>query len=88
MKMKKAVRDIQTQLALERIAKSPRVSSRCLRADENLSVLKSNHIGRARKLEKPPVQFRHPPVRDQDHAQFGQTRETARLLRRNPKTGP
>ena len=87
MKVEKPVRDIQTQLALKRIAESPRVSSRGLSADENLSVLKGDYIGRTRKLEKPPVQFRHPPIRDQDHVHFGQARQNARLLRRNLEAG-
>jgi hypothetical protein len=86
MEMEETVRYIQANLAFERVAKSPRVTSRRLDADKNLSVLKCDDISRPWKIEKMAMQFRHAPVRNKDHSQLRQTRQVAWLSPRNLKT--
>ena len=77
MEMEKPVRDIQPQLSLKGIPKSPRLSACCFGTYEDLSMLKGNDISRPGKMKKPAMQLRHAPVRDQDYAQGGQARQAA-----------
>jgi hypothetical protein len=86
MEMEETVRDVQANLTFERVAKSPRVTSRCLNANKNLSVLKCDDIRRTRKMEKMAMQFRHAPIRNQNHGQLRQTRQDAWLSPRNFET--
>jgi hypothetical protein len=67
MEMEQSMRDVQAQLSAKRIAKSPCVGSRYLDADKDLSMLKCNYIRRTRKMKKTAMQFRHAPVRNQNH---------------------
>src|SRR5436190_6749679 len=80
LQMEKPMCDVQTQLTLNRIPKSPRLTPRCLDADENLPMLKCDHVRRAGKMEEPAMQFRHAPVRNQDHVQLGDALQAPALL--------
>ena len=66
--MKKAMRDIELQLMLERGPEAPRLASRGFRADKNLAVLKSDHVGGSRLLKKAPMQFRHAAIGNENDA--------------------
>ena len=83
MQMEKSMCNVQTQFTLKRIAKLPRVISGCFDADDDLSVVKCNHVRRPGKVNKPAMQFRHALVRNQDHIQLGDTLQAAALLPRN-----
>ena len=83
MQMQEAMRYIKTKLMLQRGAEAPGLAPRCLRADKNLTVLKGDHVGRARLLKKSTMQFRHTPVGHKDDADFTERAQNARF--RSPK---
>src|SRR5687767_11255792 len=80
------MRNVQPQLALQRIPEPPRVGSRSLGADKDLTVLKRNYIRRPWKMKKPAVQFRHPPFRDEVRVQLRLVCQAAVLFSRNLET--
>jgi len=62
MEMEKSVSNVQTDLFRNGTAKSPGMTSRCLNADEDFSVLKRDNISRTTKIKKSTMQFRHSSV--------------------------
>jgi hypothetical protein len=86
--MEKSVRDIQTEFVFKRAAKSPRLISRCLGTDENLAMLKCNHVGRSAQMQETAMQLRHAPIRNQDHAQITQVRRPLGVFPRKLETQP
>src|SRR5436190_3298679 len=77
--MKQPVDDVETQLVLERSAELPRLSFRRFRADENLTVLKGDHVGRSRLIHKLLMNFRDAFVRNENDADLGKEREWSRF---------
>ena len=73
--MKQAVRNVQTQLVLERCPKGPRLAPRRFHAEHHLAVLECDDISRSRFGEETLMQLAHPPIRNQDDAHVAQRRE-------------
>ena len=70
MEVKETVGDVEPHLMVCRRAEAPRLPPRGLGADENLAVLKSDDVRRARFLKKTAMQFRHAPIGNKHDAHF------------------
>src|SRR5438270_8145243 len=62
VEMKEGMRDVQTDLPLDRISKPSRLFARRLRTYENLTVLKGDHIRGTRLMKEAAMQLRDAPV--------------------------
>ena len=73
--MKKPMRNVETQLVLERRAKRPRLAPRCFRADHNLAMLESDDVSGTGFVEKAPVQVGHATIGNKDDTNFSHLRK-------------
>jgi hypothetical protein len=62
--------NVEPHLAIGSCPETPGLPARRLGADENLAVLKSDHVGRPRFLEETAMQFRHAAIGNKDDAHF------------------
>src|SRR5262249_9104965 len=84
--MKQAVDNIKTQLAHKGVSESSSVASRHLGTDENLSVLKRDHIRRSGFVHESPMQRRHFRVGDDQNRSLGQVLEFVIFFVWQPQT--
>jgi len=70
--MKKPVRDVETELVLERGAERARLAPRRFRANHDFAMLKRDDVRGARFIEKASMQVGHAPVGNQNDAHFTQ----------------
>jgi hypothetical protein len=56
MQMQKAMHDVQSKFARERISERASVPSRCFNADKDFAMLKRQHVRRSRLIEELPMQ--------------------------------
>src|ERR1043165_5717410 len=70
VKMKESMRNVEAQLVIKRGSKFPGLALRGLDADDDLAVLKRNHVRRARVVHEPPVNFGNPFVGNKRHFDF------------------
>jgi hypothetical protein len=82
VKMKKTMRDVQTQLMFEGCPPAPRLLSRGFGTDKDLAMLKRNHVRRPAKVQETVMQFRYAPIRNQDHVQLIKAHQFAGFLPR------
>ncbi|MEN3371217.1 MAG: hypothetical protein V7609_3360 [Verrucomicrobiota bacterium] len=82
VEMKKAMHEIKAKLVPERSAQAARLATGGLRAHKNLTVLKGDHVGRSRLLKKAPMELRHPAVRNENDAYFGEPSQHGRCSRK------
>ena len=64
--------DVERDFFLGRGAESRRVPLCCVYADEDVAMLKADHISRALLVQKLPVQGRHAGIGNQDHIHRGE----------------
>jgi hypothetical protein len=72
MQMQKAMHDVQSKFACERISKDASVTPGCFDADKDFAMLKGQHIGRPRLIEELPMQRRHSTIRDKPNENLAQ----------------
>ena len=68
--VKEAVRDVETELVLERGSERARLAPRRFRANHDFAMLKRDDVGGACFIEKASMKFSHPPVGNQNDAHF------------------
>jgi hypothetical protein len=70
VQMEEAVGNVEPHLVVGCCPETPGLTPRCLGADENLTVLKGDHVRRACFLEKTPMQLRHAAIGHKNNAHF------------------
>jgi hypothetical protein len=73
MQMQKAVHDVQSKFACERISERASVPSCCFNADKDFAMLKRQHVRGSSLIEKLPVQRRHSTIRDKPNENLAQS---------------
>src|SRR5689334_14333382 len=63
MQMKQTVNNVEPQLPVERVSKSPGVTQCGIRANENFAVLERDYVSRARFVHEAAMERCHAPVR-------------------------
>ena len=93
MEVKETMRNVEPHLVFRCCPEAPRLPPRGLGADENLAMLKGNHISRPGFLQKTTMQFRHASIGHEhdthffkrtQHMRFGAAQLQA-LLQRAPR---
>lgn len=69
-KMKEAVRNVETQLVLERGPERARLATGSFRADDDFAVLESNHVGGAGFIEEAAMKLRNSSIGNEDGGYF------------------
>jgi hypothetical protein len=72
MQMQKAMHDVQSKFAHERISEPASVPSRCFNADKDFAMLKRQHVGRAGLIEESSMHRRHSAIRDKPNKNLAQ----------------
>jgi hypothetical protein len=72
VQMQKAMHNVESKFACERIPEDARVKPRCFNADKDFAMLKRQHVRRSRLIEKLPMQRRHSTIRDKPNENLAQ----------------
>jgi hypothetical protein len=87
VQVQKAMHDVQSKFACERISEGSSVTSRCFNADKDFAMLKGQHVGRSRLMEELPMQRRHSTIRDKPDENLAQPGQVRRFPLAQPQTG-
>ena len=68
--MKEAVRNVETQLVLERRPERAGLAPGCFHADHDFAVLESDHVSRAGFIEEAAMKLRNSPIGNEDDVYF------------------
>jgi hypothetical protein len=72
MQMQKAMHDVQSKFACERISERASMLSRCFNADKDFAMLKRQYVRRSRLIEELPMQRRHSTIGDKQNENLAQ----------------